>query len=31
VQKEGSKSKTKFFRGDELPTATMKASLAPAQ
>jgi len=31
VQKEGSKGKTKFFRGDELPAVTMKASLTPAQ
>jgi hypothetical protein len=29
--KEGSKEKAKFFRGDELPLATVKASLAPAQ
>jgi hypothetical protein len=28
--KEGSKDKAKFFRGDELPAATVKASLAPA-
>jgi hypothetical protein len=28
--KEGSKDKAKFFRGDELPTATAKASLIPA-
>jgi hypothetical protein len=28
--KEGSKDKPKFFRGDELPTATVKASLTPA-
>jgi hypothetical protein len=28
--KEGSKDKAKFFRGDELPTATVKASLTPA-
>ncbi len=28
--KEGSKEKAKFFRGDELPTATVKASLTPA-
>jgi hypothetical protein len=28
--KEGSKDKAKFFRGDELPTATEKASLTPA-
>jgi hypothetical protein len=28
--KEGSKAKAKFFRGDELPTATVKASLTPA-
>jgi hypothetical protein len=27
--KEGLKGKTKFFRGDELPTASVKASLAP--
>jgi hypothetical protein len=27
--KEGSKDKAKFFRGDELPVATVKASLAP--
>jgi hypothetical protein len=25
--KEGSKDKAKFFRGDELPVATVKASL----
>jgi hypothetical protein len=29
--KEGSKDKAKYFRGDELPTATIKASLMPAQ
>ena len=28
--KEGSKDKAKFFRGDELSTATVKASLTPA-
>jgi hypothetical protein len=28
--REGSKEKAKFFRGDELPTATVKASLTPA-
>ena len=28
--KEGSKDKAKFFRGDELPGVTVKASLAPA-
>ncbi|MGA9977440.1 MAG: putative glycoside hydrolase [Candidatus Sulfotelmatobacter sp.] len=28
--KEGSKEKAKFFRGDELPGVTMKASLLPA-
>jgi hypothetical protein len=28
--KEGSKDKAKFFRGDELPGATVKASLTPA-
>jgi phage tail protein X len=28
--KEGSKEKAKFFRGDELPTTTVKASLTPA-
>jgi len=28
--KEGSKEKAKFFRGDELPGATVKASLTPA-
>ncbi|MGC1224109.1 MAG: putative glycoside hydrolase, partial [Candidatus Sulfotelmatobacter sp.] len=28
--KEGSKDKAKYFRGDELPTATVKASLTPA-
>ena len=28
--KEGSKEKAKFFRGDELPRATVKASLIPA-
>jgi len=28
--KEGSKDKAKFFRGDELPGATIKASLTPA-
>ncbi len=28
--KEGSKDKAKFFRGDELPSATVKASLTPA-
>jgi hypothetical protein len=28
--KEGSKDKAKFFRGDELPVATVKASLTPA-
>ncbi len=28
--KEGSKDKAKFFRGDELPGVTIKASLAPA-
>jgi hypothetical protein len=28
--KEGSKAKAKFFRGDELPGATEKASLTPA-
>jgi hypothetical protein len=27
--KEGSKGKAKFFRGDELPVPTAKASLAP--
>jgi hypothetical protein len=27
--KEGSKDKAKFFRGDELPVATVKASLSP--
>jgi hypothetical protein len=27
--KEGSKDKAKFFRGDELPVPTVKASLAP--
>ncbi len=29
--KEASKDKVKYFRGDELPGVTMKASLAPAQ
>jgi hypothetical protein len=28
--KEGSKDKAKFFRGDELPTGTVKATLIPA-
>jgi hypothetical protein len=28
--KEGSKDKAKFFRGDELPGVTVKASLTPA-
>ncbi len=28
--KEGSKDKTKFFRGDELPGVTVKASLTPS-
>jgi hypothetical protein len=28
--KEGSKDKAKFFRGDELPTTTVKASLTPS-
>jgi hypothetical protein len=28
--KEGSKDKAKFFRGDELPAAIIKASLTPA-
>ena len=28
--KEGSKDKTKFFRGDELPGTTVKATLTPA-
>ena len=37
LQKQGSgetskdKAKAKFFRGDELPTATIKASLTPGQ
>ena len=29
-QKEGSKEKAKYFRGDELPATTIKASLTPA-
>jgi hypothetical protein len=29
--KEGSKDNPKYFRGDELPTATVQASLAPAK
>jgi hypothetical protein len=28
--KEGSKDKAKFFRGDELPSAAVKANLTPA-
>jgi hypothetical protein len=29
--KEGSKDKVKYFRGDELPTATVQAALTPAK